>query len=89
MFNNIGEKIKGLATAIFIIGVVLYGLVGIGMLIGGLFMLADGSDAGLAMIFMAIPTFGIGFLLSWLSVLVLYGFGDLVAKVSDIEKRLR
>ena len=73
MFDNIGGKIKGLASFLTWIGI-------IASVITGIIFIAD--DAG-----------GMGFLLiilgplaSWLSSLLLYGFGELIENTSIIAQ---
>jgi len=77
VFNNIGKKIKSLATFVCILGVVLSITIGLGQMIvddetfvSGLFVLLVGP------------------VISWLSTLILYGFGELIVKVTNIERVL-
>ncbi len=74
MYDNIGGKIKGLAKAGFIIGTIAYVLMGMGLM---------ATDEG--MIPIGLLFWVIGPLLSWVSSWLLYGFGELIDKVSSIE----
>mgnify|MGYP002517590159 CR=1 FL=1 len=74
MFDNIGEKIKGLAIFFTIIGI-------IGSIFGAIY--AWRYDAGFFVGFI-ILIFGI--IASWIGSFVLYGFGELIRKTSDIEE---
>lgn len=79
MFTNIGSKIKTLAQAITLVGVVISIITGIGMV-------AIDDD----LILTGIITAALGAFLSWISSFVLYGFGQLVENsdklVSSSEK---
>ena len=79
LFENIGKKIKALAKWSFVVVAVVSILVGI---IGTVAAL-DG-DESLVAIFLPI-TFA-GPILALLSAWMLYGFGELIDKVSDIAK---
>lgn len=72
MYNNIGKKIKGLATAVCIIGAIISVLVAIDLWI-------EDEMAGEALV-----TIVVGPLMSWVSSWVLYGFGELVDRVGEI-----
>ncbi len=76
MYSNIGGKIKVLAKVIACIGVVICIIYGFVMLV---------SMEGMALIGFLIMT--VGSLLSWLSSLVLYGFGELVENSSIIANK--
>lgn len=78
MYNNIGKKIKGLAKATFIIVTVICVLAGIGL------MLSDEDLIAIGILTMIICP-----LIAWISSWVLYGFGELVDKVCDIELNTR
>ena len=77
MFNydNIGEKIKGLAKFFFISGTILSILL-------GLFMLQNNTIR--AILIIVLGTIG-----SWLSSLTLYGFGEIIVKLTQIENNTR
>lgn len=73
MFDNIGEKIKGLATAICWIGIIASVLVGFCIIIlGGVYFYA-----GLH-VFIGLVVLVIGPLLSWVCSFFMYGFGQLI-----------
>lgn len=73
MFANVGGKIKAVAQVVTWIGI-------IGSVIGGIALISTNFIAGLL-------TAGVGSLLSWVSALALYGFGELVEN-SDISTNL-
>ena len=78
MYDNIGRKIKGLAKAIFIAQ-------GISMAITGIVLMCIDED----LILYGILSLILGPVLAWISSWLLYGFGELIDKVSDIEKNTR
>ena len=74
MFDNIGRKIKGFAKAICWIGIIT-------CWIAGIKMISDAVNRGYVddeLILMGIGVIVLGSLLSWVSSLVLCGFGRLV-----------
>ena len=78
MYSNIGRKIKGLATVIFIFEALVSVITGFYLMsldeeiiLVGLLVLVVGSVAG------------------WVSSWMLYGFGELIDKVSGIERNTR
>ena len=75
MYDNIGGKIKGLAKAIFIIGAVVSFIAGI------VLMFVNDN-----LIFVGVLIWFIGIIVSWVSSWVLYGFGEIIDKISDIER---
>ncbi|MBE6944328.1 MAG: hypothetical protein E7453_08805 [Ruminococcaceae bacterium] len=78
MYSNIGGKIKGLAKAICIIEAALSA-------IGGVLLVALDDD--LIMYGMALAI--IGPVIAWLSSWAMYGFGELIERVSEISWVLR
>lgn len=82
MFENIGAKIKTLAVGIMIVGVIVYVLVGMTVLVLG----ADQEEGG--MILIGFLIMALGTLIAWISSWFLYGYGELIDKVSKIEKKL-
>ena len=79
MFDNIDNKIKNVAQVICwlgIVGSVIYGLVYI--------ISTEFWDFGIMYLFIGVAIMAIGSLLSWASSLVLYGFGELIEKVSKL-----
>lgn len=75
MFDNIGGKIKGLAKVIF-------WLEAIAAVIVGLVLVEDTEGLSL---FFAIA----GVLAAWISAWFLYGFGEIIDKLCDIERNTR
>ena len=72
MFNNIGEKIKKVASVATIVGIVISCVVGLLILI---------------VIKQPVPAIlvaGVGSAVSWLSMLTLYGFGHLIVQVDTL-----
>ncbi len=78
MYDNIGGKIKGAATAVFILGAIAGVISGFAII---------GSDDDLLSIGLII-TIGVpllAYIFSWL----LYGFGELIEKTCAIERNMR
>ena len=75
MYDNIGKKIKGLATVIFI-------LEALTALISGIAFMAIDDD----MIWLGVLTIIIGPVFAWISSWLLYGFGELIDKTADIAR---
>ena len=75
MFDNIGGKIKGLAKVLFWLEAIAAVIVG--------FVLVEGTE-GLSLLF-AIA----GVLVAWISAWFLYGFGEIIEKLCDIERNTR
>ena len=79
MYENIGNKIKGLATAIFIIGAIAGIALGICC-----FALQEDILIPIGVAFIVISP-----ILSWVSSLLVYGFGELIIKTNEIAKNSR
>lgn len=75
MYDNIGSKIKVLAKVLFI-------LEAIGVVGWGLSIIGDSFFAG-------IMTILLGGVVAWISTWLLYGFGELIEKVTEIEVNTR
>ena len=75
MYDNIGRKIKGLAKAIFIAQ-------GISMAITGIVLMCIDED----LILYGILSLILGPVLAWISSWLLYGFGEIIDKLCDIEQ---
>lgn len=75
MYDNIGKKIKALAKASFIVEA-------IATVIVGLVLLTESEEP----IFLLVLFFGP--VVAWVSSWLLYGFGELIDKVCDIERNL-
>lgn len=73
MFDNVGSKIKALASFFCWGGI-------IASIIGGIILIGLDED----LIFAGFAVIVIGSLLSWISSFVLYGFGELVANSAII-----
>lgn len=84
MFNNIGAKIKFLATILYYVGTGISILIGLIMIFNGL---SDIEYNGY-FIFLGLLTGVIGWLLSWVSVIILYGFGELVENSAKINHKV-
>ena len=74
MYDNIGKKIKVLAKAVFIVEAIC-------AIIGGIITLITDED----LILFGILLLFLGPLVAWVSSWLLYGFGELIDKVGDIE----
>lgn len=75
MYDNIGRKIKTLAKVDFIVLTIL-------SVIAGIILIASDED----LILTALLVFVLGPLVAWISSLLTFGFGELIEKVSSIEK---
>lgn len=84
MYSNIGEKIKVLAKIICIIGIVISVISGLGIIIVSSISYNPGLSVlgGLLVIVL-------GTLFSWLSTFFIYGFGELIDKVTKIESEIK
>ena len=74
MYDNIGGKIKGLATWTFIVEA-------IGAIITGIVLIVGDSSNTLY----ALPVIVLGPVVAWVSSWILYAFGELVEKTCDNE----
>ncbi|MDR1328063.1 MAG: SHOCT domain-containing protein [Oscillospiraceae bacterium] len=82
MYNNIGEKIKGLAKVIAWIGIIV-------SVIAGLILIVEGSDSyygGGILISVGIVVVVVGTLVSWIASWFMYGFGELIEKTAEIAR---
>ena len=82
MFKNVGAKIKTIAKVFFWIGFV-------GAIIGGIAIMAEGMMDEAVALLLGLLVAGIGFMISWISSLFLYAFGELVEKTTAIERNTR
>ena len=73
MYDRIGGKIKGLAKALFIV-------TAIAEVITGFAIIANDED----MILLGFLVIVVGPIIAWISSWLLYGFGELIDKVSEI-----
>ena len=74
MFNNIGEKIKKVASVTTIVGIVISCVV-------GLLILVEEEE-----ILLGLGVAALGSMASWISMLTLYGFGHLIVQVDNLVK---
>lgn len=82
MFDEVGEKIKTISQVLCWLGIV-------GYVVASIFMFVNAADSysdktlynTLGWIFLIV-----GPIASWLSSLLLYGFGELISKISNLEK---
>lgn len=78
MYDNIGGKIKGLAKATFIVEAIAAVITGIALMV---------SDEDLIPVGLLVML--VGPIVAWVSSWLLYGFGELIDKASDIERNTR
>ncbi len=98
MFSNIGRKIKGLAKFLCWFGIILSVVFGFLIIFNtvnlsfndnyGSYYRNAASAVNAASVIAGLLVMGIGSVCSWLSSLVLYGFGQLVENSDDIKQRL-
>ena len=91
MFSNIGGKIKVLAVVMCILGMVASLAIGVIVIIGGGFLRFSGSygSAGTAATIVGILIIIFGCLFSWIGSFVLYGYGELIAKMMETADNTR
>lgn len=83
MFDNIGKKIKSLASILCWVGIIAYVIAAIIMIAIGVDEYEDGLTVfGVILLF-------VGPLMSWVSSFFMYGFGELIDKACDIERNTR
>lgn len=86
MFDNIGGKIKEFATFLTIAGIIASVISGIAI-ISNSYAIGYGPIQGIG-ILIGFLVIILGSIISWVSSLVLYGFGQLVKSVQNIEREL-
>lgn len=84
MFDNIGKKIKSLASVLCWVGIIAYVITAIIMFILSSMDDGNGLFIGLGFAFLIV-----GPLLSWVSSFFMYGFGELIDRACDIERNTR
>ncbi len=90
MFNEIGKKIKRLASTLCKVQIAIYVIAAIVFLGLGLISIVDGNeDSAFFWILIGLACAIIGPLLAWLSTIILYGYGELIDKTGEIEKNTR
>lgn len=77
MFTNIGKTIKRVSAAVFIFQVILF------IIIGAVVINMDED-----LIFVGLCIMAVGAFIAWLSVLAIYGFGELVDRAISIDETL-
>ena len=82
MFDNIGNKIKGLAELICWIGIL------ISVIIALILVFAGYSDGDGLVLFLGIAIGVAGSLFSWIGSFAVYGFGELVQNSIEIKKMI-
>jgi len=82
LYTNIGGKIKGLAKVICWIGIVASVIAGIAMMVS-MSQLNGGLGVLLGLVYMVV-----GALVSWISSLALYGFGELIENTAVIARNV-
>ena len=85
MFNNIGGKLKELAKIVFVLGVIASVSFAIALFTGDL---AKDFGQGEKLIFGLIVIVA-GIVASWVSTWFIYGFGEIIDKLTDIEYNTR
>ena len=83
LFGNIGKKIKTLAFVFFVIGILISFVIAVMSFLT--FLGLEQTGMGLLS---AICVLLIGFLCSWLSNMLLYGFGQLIDNTEMIKRKL-
>jgi hypothetical protein len=82
MFENVGQKIKNYAKALFVGQLILY-------IVGGIILIAVGVDGEEAWIFVGIALLALGWVIAWLNSVFIYGFGELIVKTTEVERNTR
>ena len=92
MYNRIGRKIKGLAVFFCIIGIFFQVILGLliifmgGSILPKLVPTLPAEFASVGCIIVGIFVIVIGSIVTWMSTWFLYGYGELIDKVSNIEE---
>ncbi len=86
MYNNIGSKIKGFASTLTVIGMILSCISGLVCFIG---MVSRDSDMAILGLIAGAFVSVIGCLIVWLANMLLYGFGELVDKTSENNRKMQ
>ena len=81
MFNNIGEKIKGIAIATFIIELIAFIFGGIAVIVIG----AEQSRSQIGLfILLGILVMGVGIVVAFLSVMMLFAYGQITSNTDKL-----
>lgn len=88
MFNNPGNKLKGIAKAIFVLIILLYLLLAVSAYVT---LIEESSTSGNGVLFAIFILLGlaIGALVGWLSSIILYAFGELIEDTHATQKALK
>ncbi len=78
-FDRIGKKIKGFVKVLFYLQVIVYGVL-------ALFLAISIAPIG---ILIGLLIFIVGSLVAWISSWMLYGYGELIDKTTDIAEILQ
>ena len=82
MFDKVGEKIKILSQVLCWLGIIFSIILSISMFIAA----SDSYNNEVAYMMLGFIYLILGPLISWLSSLFTYGFGELISKTSNLEK---
>ena len=82
MFNNMGRKIQALAVTLCWMGIGIFVVAGLVLLYYGVTTQTIALLAGGVLVLILGPLF------SWISIFILYAFGDLVSNVQEIKEQL-
>ena len=85
MFDNVGGKIKGFAKFICWAGIIASVICAAVFILGALSGGTDKESSTLLAVY-GVLTLVFGILVSWISSFKLYGYGELIDKVMDIEE---
>ncbi len=88
LFDNSGRKIQKLAKILFRVGAAISIIAGIVTIIVAIIDISNSpwnSDIGLLIILCGVVGAALGCLFSWISSVVLYGFGKIVEKAEEKE----
>ncbi len=77
--GNVGKKIKILAWVVFIVGIAYF-------FFSGMMIISNGSSLAITT---GLTTIFVGIISSGISMLLLYGFGELIDKTCDTNKEIR
>lgn len=93
MYSNIGGKIKGLAIATFVVEAIFSVLSSIVFFIMAFVFLIDGEwyndEQIIWAMLLGILVIIIGPISAWISTWLLYGFGELISKTTEIARNTR
>ena len=82
MYNNIGKKIKGIIEAVTKISITIWVIIGVFFVLGGI------GSGEFAIAVMGIIIAPLMCLVSWLSGLMIYAFGEITDNIQAIRNKL-